>query len=55
MKRKHHQLTCHVKSCMHNANGGCTLQSIAIKPCHDGESGKPEDESMCADYEGSLI
>lgn len=53
MKKKH-IITCKVRSCVHNAQGGCSLQQIAVAPCNSKHSGNAEDESMCADYEGTL-
>lgn len=47
-------IICNVKSCAHNAQGGCSLQSIQVNPCQNCTTGKREDESMCASYENTV-
>lgn len=43
---------CDVMSCRHNSAGHyCALQGINVAPCSSGNTGRPEDESMCASYE----
>jgi hypothetical protein len=43
---------CNVSSCRHHSDGDyCALSSISVAACRGGNTGKPEDESMCASYE----
>ena len=48
-------INCTVESCVHNDNENekCELEEITVEPPTDAasESGEPEDESMCGDYE----
>ena len=41
-----HNMNC--QQC--DKNGKCELTDIIVKPCKDGNTGKPEDESMCGSY-----
>ncbi len=43
---------CSVRSCRHHGeNGCCELSRIEVEPCTDRpNSGRPEDESLCASY-----
>ena len=45
-------IRCRVSSCAFNCpgEGFCSLRAIQVEPCRGCESGKPEDESMCASY-----
>ncbi|MBS1412987.1 MAG: DUF1540 domain-containing protein [Christensenellaceae bacterium] len=43
-------ISCNVNSCAFNQERKCTLKAIVVAPCPHGDSGKPEDESMCASY-----
>jgi hypothetical protein len=45
-------ILCNVKSCRHNKTGAsCELDAISVAACSNGNTGKPQDESMCASYE----
>ncbi|MDD3243207.1 MAG: DUF1540 domain-containing protein [Eubacteriales bacterium] len=46
-----HGICCKVESCAHHcAQDHCDLASISVAPCCNCNSGKAEDESMCASY-----
>jgi len=46
-------INCTVESCIHhnNENEKCELEQITVEPSANADSGDPEDESMCGDYE----
>ena len=44
-------INCTVESCVHNENEKCELEEITVEPSANADSGDPEDESMCGDYE----
>ena len=42
---------CELASCKHHrSNDCCALSAIKIAPCAHCGTGKPQDETMCADY-----
>ena len=48
-------INCTVGSCEYNnqKNGKCELKDIIVKPCKNGNTGNPEDESMCGSYKSN--
>jgi hypothetical protein len=43
---------CNVQSCRHHGDANyCALKSVNVAACGGGDTGKPQDESMCASYE----
>ena len=47
------KINCTVGSCEYNdtETRKCSLKEIIVEPCVGGNTGTPEDESMCASYE----
>ena len=45
-------IRCRVESCSFNCGdvSCCSLRAIQVEPCGNCDSGKAEDESMCASY-----
>ena len=45
-------IRCRVESCAFNCSGAgfCSLHAIQVEPCSGCDSGRAEDESMCASY-----
>lgn len=44
-------IRCSVGTCQYNgSNSACTLDGIQVDPIQGMNTGKPEDESMCASY-----
>ncbi|MCL2859137.1 MAG: DUF1540 domain-containing protein [Oscillospiraceae bacterium] len=52
-KEEKQTINCTVESCIHhdNENEKCELGQITVEPSTNADSGDPEDESMCGDYE----
>lgn len=52
-KTGNQKIHCDVESCRYHDMAGqiCGLNAIVVKPCLDCCNGKPEDESMCGNYE----
>ena len=51
-KDPNERIRCRVRSCAFNCEGEgfCSLQAIQVEPCQGCDSGRPQDESMCASY-----
>ncbi len=52
-KRPNADIRCNVSSCDYHCAGEdfCSLRSIRVEACRQGNTGKPEDESMCGSYQ----
>lgn len=50
---KNQKINCTVQSCTWNNSQKqeCELEQIIVEPCANCNTGKPQDESMCASYE----
>lgn len=50
---KNQKINCTVQSCTWNNSQRqeCELEQIIVEPCANCNTGKPQDESMCASYE----
>ena len=50
---KNQKINCTVGSCEYNDHNTrkCVLNEIIVEPCTGGNTGTPEDESMCASYQ----